>query len=591
MPQHQEKNGDDLSGLDFLRETLLGQQIAEKQDDQTPTNNLAEQIEWVQDELRTQGEEVQQALDYKINEVLQSIQDSQFKKISIPNTPPQQPTPPPPITSSPSPIPTSQNPPIPEPAVDNTVGRTVKEMVLPKQSPEASPILDFDSDEFSRQISAILGETSTPAAPPEPPPPIQEVSPPVVDVPPPPVQTVVQPAVELPPPPSISEQELRQRQDLRHLLVTEEVVQLRQGNPVLDEKLSQMDDYLSSFPQSMQDLLPLMTELVQLKVQGARSGLPLPTPVPEPVPPTPVIPTAVPNGASTYVSTHGVRRRSMGGLLSGLLLLLLIPLGFYGYWLWRSRILERDVAIALNSTPELSLYRLSPEVKHNTLYLTGKVPSQSLSDRATEIAQATQPTLTVENHILVVEALLDPAQMQIEIDKVLNPLNAISGIQVRSVLMGDRLTLNGTVLKQADIDVVIAAVKKISGISQVINNIKIEAQPISTQLYFDQNSSAVKSDDLTQKLESVKTFLKQHPELHLRITGYQHPSESAMDVALKRAQTTQILLQDQGIDRRRIVTLGVNQSPPNITPSEPIWLSRTVLFDIIAPSSTAPATP
>jgi outer membrane protein OmpA-like peptidoglycan-associated protein len=382
----------------------------------------------------------------------------------------------------------------------------------------------------------------------------------------------------------IAVDEMNQRQNLRNFLAEEEVMQLRQTNDELDAKLRQVDDCLATSPQPMHDLLPLMTELVQLKVQEVKSVQSAPSVAPveqATVSSTPQVAHPKVKEPKTPVLGRGAKKL----IFAFVLFLLLIPLGFYGYWLWRAFVLERDVAIALDATPELSLYRLDPEVKGNTLYLTGKLPSQSLSDRAADVAQGTVPTLALENHIVVVEALLDPAQKQTEIDKVLNPLNGINGIQIKSELAGDRLTLKGTVLRQDDIDVIIAAVENISGISQVINKIQVEAQPISIQLYFDQNSAAIKPDDLTNKLERVKTFLQQHPDLNLRITGYQHPSESASDVALKRAQTTQILLQDQGIDRRRIVTLGVNQSPPNITPSEPIWLSRTVLFDVVPPTA------
>ncbi|MGB2925743.1 MAG: OmpA family protein, partial [Limnothrix sp.] len=127
----------------------------------------------------------------------------------------------------------------------------------------------------------------------------------------------------------------------------------------------------------------------------------------------------------------------------------------------------------------------------------------------------------------------------------------------------------------------IQALEQISGINQITNNIRVQSQPVGVRLYFDQNSASIKPDDFDQKLSRVKEFLEQYPNLNLRIIGYQHPSESANDVALKRAQSTQILLEDQGIDRRRIIALGINQSPPNVTAEEPIWLSRTVIFDTI----------
>ncbi|NJN72122.1 MAG: OmpA family protein [Limnothrix sp. RL_2_0] len=201
------------------------------------------------------------------------------------------------------------------------------------------------------------------------------------------------------------------------------------------------------------------------------------------------------------------------------------------------------------------------------------------------MAASTLPSLELSNNIVIVDPLLDPSLLDDEINNILNPLNAVNGIQVTHKLDGDRLSLDGTVIQEADINTIISALEKISGINQITNNIQVQSQPITTRLYFDQNSAAIKPDDVDQKLNHVKEFLQQHPNLNLRIIGYQHPSESANDVALKRAQSTQILLEDQGIDRRRIIALGINQSPPNITAEDPIWLSRTIIFEIPEPIS------
>ena len=175
---------------------------------------------------------------------------------------------------------------------------------------------------------------------------------------------------------------------------------------------------------------------------------------------------------------------------------------------------------------------------------------------------------------------LSPAARQAEITKILTPLNQVNGINVQTQLDGDRLTLNGTVLQAADIDTIIAAIAQTPGIDQIINNIKVETQPISTRLYFDQNATTIKPQDIAQKLPLIKQYLSRYPNIQLQILGYQHPTESPKDIALKRAQTVQLYLEDLGIDRRRITALGINQSPPNITNQDPIWLSRTVLFDI-----------
>jgi outer membrane protein OmpA-like peptidoglycan-associated protein len=360
----------------------------------------------------------------------------------------------------------------------------------------------------------------------------------------------------------IAEDQATRINHLKQVLRDEDVMQLRQVNEKLDFKLRQVEDYIASSQQPLNDLLPLMTELVQLKIKEARS-----------IEPPPINPPR--------------KGKPWWAIFSFLLLLILIPLGLYGYWLRREYLLEQDMAIALTATPELALYRLGADVQGNKLYLTGKVPNETLRDRASAIAANTLPGLELNNNIAIVNPPLNPSLIDDEINKILNSLNAVNGIQVTHQLDGDRLTLDGSVIQKADIDTIIAALEKINGINQITNNIQVQSQSITTRLYFDQNSAAIKPDDVDQKLNRVKEFLQQYPNLNLRIIGYQHPSESANDVALKRAQSAQILLEDQGIDRRRIMALGINQSPPDTTADDPIWLSRTIIFETPAPTTDA----
>ncbi|OKH17510.1 OmpA family protein [[Limnothrix rosea] IAM M-220] len=591
----QQDNGDRLDNMDILRSALMGEQ-ANNYDEKI--SDLENQINWIREEMRTQGNEVQNTLDQKINEVLQAIQVSHFhSETQTPSAPAPTPQKQPPANYTSAP---PQPPQPPSPATPAPTARP-KQTSSPEPSipsPSISPEADLDF--FSEQISSILGSNvtledsiETTASPvPDPPatPPIipqptygqnasvppqstvkQPIAPPsTASSQPPSTYNVPQPAYN-PPSPNptpqsprlernfniVAEDEATQINNLRSVLRDEDVMRLRQVNNQLDYKLRQVEEYLAASQQPLKDLLPLMTELVQLKIQEAKT--------PE---------------APKHLPPKQRNRLSWGTIFAFLVLLLLIPLGFYGYWLRRAFLLEQDVAIALATNPDLAIYRLKPDLRNNTLYLTGKLPTQTLSDQAEAIAQNTLPAFEISNNILVVEKPLTPEQRQAEIDKIIEPLNNVNGIQVTTQLDGDRLTVDGTVLQGDDIPAIITALEQINGIEQITNNIQIETQPISTRLYFDQNSAAVKPSDVDLKLSKVKEYLLQYPNINLRIMGYQHPTESATDVALKRAQSAQLLLQDQGIDRRRILALGVNQPPSDITTEDPIWLSRTVIFDI-----------
>lgn len=612
MPEmNQGDGGDRLNDLDLLRDAL-GTSGSQEKNDQTQVRiaELESQMNQMREEMRAQGDEVQNVLHQKINEVLEALQVSQFESPQPSPAPIQrspQPNIPPPIPSPADSEPrrSPEQSPIFIPAIPVPTSQRQQETDTPTPIPpapapssvqplptETNPSLESlgGLDGFTEQLNAILTQNNSPKPPSTSQPVITPnsqspvtgagrsphpdlVNPPATNssvinspainqssVPTTSPPATPQPEATSPQLTAIAEDQATRINYLKQVLRDEDVVQLRQINEKLDFKLRQVEDYIASSQQPINDLLPLMTELVQLKIREARTFEP--------------------------VSISPPRKgKSWGAIFSFLLLLILIPLGLYGYWLRREYLLEQDMAIALTATPELALYRLNADVQGNKLYLTGKLPNETLKNRATAIAVSTLPSLELSNNIAIVDPLLDPSLLDDEINKILKPLNAVNGIQVTHQLDGDRLSLDGTVIQAEDIDTIITALEKINGINQITNNIQVQSQPITARLYFDQNSAAIKPDDVNQKLNRVKEFLQQHPNLNLRIIGYQHPSESANDVALKRAQSAQILLEDQGIDRRRIIALGLNQSPPDTTADDPIWLSRTIIFETSAPTT------
>lgn len=578
-----EEIGDRLENLELLREMLVGEELESYE---SKINDLESQLEKVRQEMRHQGDEVQNTLNRKIDEVLNALQVSQLPpstpaiaKPSLGQPPvsaPEPPSPPEPnlndffgqindILGVQSPTAESQAP-TPQrltspsaPAIaQQPQGQSPRSAPEPPSPAAIAPPPEPDFNDFFGQINSILAEPSPQSE--------MQAAPPPPVIPPPAPQPVEQlPAPHPQPTPEghltvIATEQASQIQNLHNILLDEDIARLRQINEQLDLKLRQIEDYLTTSQQPLNALLPLLTELVQLKLQTHQA------PAIAQLPPA---------------------QRVLPWQLLWVLFLLVIslPLGIYGYWLWQEARREQQVAIALAATPELSLYKLEADVQGNQLYLSGKVPSEALRDRTAQIAGSTLPTLTLQNKIIVAPALLSPAEKMAVINERLNTFKGTSGINIKAQLEGDRLILQGTVLRAQDITTIITALETINGIQQIVNNIQVQAQPISVRLYFDQNSAAVKPDDIDQKLPPIKTFLQQYPTLQLRIIGYQHPTESVADIALTRAQATQILLTDLGIDRRRIVALGVNQPPPDITTTDPLWLSRTVLFEIVPPTA------
>ena len=216
-----------------------------------------------------------------------------------------------------------------------------------------------------------------------------------------------------------------------------------------------------------------------------------------------------------------------------LLIILLFAFMPTGFFIYRDKVasqLEYDLAKVFDKTPELSIYRLEPEVKGDNLHLTGRVPDELLKSQATQIAQKIAPDLEVNNQISVVDV----------------PTTA----------------------------------NEIQQTSSLFNL-------FAPRIHFDSNSSQLSDNDLKTILPSIVRFMSAQPKLHLRIVGYTDTigdRTSKEKLGITRARNVQQALISQGISAERLETASRLSLPPGLTENSPKWLSRSVLFETFLPS-------
>ncbi len=269
---------------------------------------------------------------------------------------------------------------------------------------------------------------------------------------------------------------------------------------------------------------------------------------------------------------------------SVVLSLILIPWVIYQYRQMNLRQLEVKLSKILASEPELAIYPLQVKAQGKILELEGKVPSTRLKEKAKAIAQTTAPDFQIDNQIIAVKIPPDPMQTAEEVQRMATLLNQISGILISAQYQSPQVTLKGKVIKSEDIGKITQAFKKIEGVDSVVANLTVQPLPIATRIYFNVNSAELVLKDLRGKLQPLAQYLKQYPDLKLRIIGYSHQQEKTRkhpQLALERAQTIQNILEDLGIDRRRIETVGKTERPGGVDENQEPWLSQTVLFEII----------
>ncbi|VXD13115.1 OmpA family protein [Planktothrix paucivesiculata] len=269
---------------------------------------------------------------------------------------------------------------------------------------------------------------------------------------------------------------------------------------------------------------------------------------------------------------------------SVVLSLILIPWGIYQYRQHNLRQLETTLITALEAEPELSIYTLKVKAQDKTLALEGKVPNARLKDKVEKIAQQTAPNFQINNRIIAVKIPPDPLKVAAEVKQMEMIVNQISGISISANYQNSQVDLIGKVIQSEDIPKITQAFKKIEGVDSVMANLTVQPLPIPTRIYFNFGSAELVLKDIRGKLVPLAQYLKRYPDLKLRIIGYSHEQEKSRKhpkLALERAQTIQNILEDLGIDRRRIETVGKTERPEGVDQNQELWLSQTVLFEII----------
>ncbi|NET89510.1 MAG: OmpA family protein [Kamptonema sp. SIO1D9] len=274
----------------------------------------------------------------------------------------------------------------------------------------------------------------------------------------------------------------------------------------------------------------------------------------------------------------------LGFLKLGLLLLFLlgIPGGYYQYRSWIARRIETKTAIALDATPELSVYRLVPEFKRDKLILKGRVPSESLRSLAGEVAGEIAPNFDLNNQIIAVDVPTNPELTIAEIERVTSLFNQKKGIEIFARYEAGKVTVNGNIAQISDVAKVTQVLEQVPGVRSVVNVFQLGEPLLKKRIYFDSGSANLNLSEINKTLIPISELLKQNPQVKLKIIGHadrQGTKEQNEDLAIKRAKTVRDALQKRGIEATRLEIFGSPESPPNIAINQPLRLSRVVRFE------------
>lgn len=315
-------------------------------------------------------------------------------------------------------------------------------------------------------------------------------------------------------------------------------------------------------------------------------------------------PDTIPAAVHTALAelTCGTKSAQVSGKPSPLMLIGLAILGAItipsGYFYYRNSTIaqvETATLTALAATPELSVYNLTPKVQklhQHQLSLTGRVPNVPLQQQAAQVAQQAVPSWTIQNQVVAIDLPPDPVLVKAEVERVTQALNRADGIAISAQYAADGVAIQGSVSRAVDVQTVTQAFSQIPGVRAVASAVQVQALRLETRFYFEPNSMTLNAPDLTFKIPAVLAFSNQHPDKTLKIIGYgKHSGEDSGEdsgkyndngLGLGRARSVQAALLNQGVDPRRLQIVGSTDLPPGVDGSQPLWLSRAVVVELVS---------
>lgn len=267
--------------------------------------------------------------------------------------------------------------------------------------------------------------------------------------------------------------------------------------------------------------------------------------------------------------------------------LIAVPWGIHQYRSGVERKLEADTNLALQSAPELSVYRLMADVRDKVVQLSGRVPNQKLRSKAGQIAQQAVPKLRVDNKIIAVEVPPDPVLVEADVKRTAALLNKVESIDISTRYAAGKVAVEGSVIRSTDAQKITQAFAKIPGVKSVTNTVEVvttlPSKAMTIRLYFGVGSATLQPKDIAQKLSKVKEFMEENNGKNLKIIGYSDFKSSPAEnqkLALERAKNVKAILVKQGIDGNRIQIAATKNPPEGVEANPPLWLSRAVTFEV-----------
>lgn len=281
-------------------------------------------------------------------------------------------------------------------------------------------------------------------------------------------------------------------------------------------------------------------------------------------------------------------------LLIFILSLIFIPWGIINHRAKVAHQIEQSAIARLDTTPELSVYRLDPQVKDGKLTVRGKVPSSYLQERAVAITQAIaqEHNLELDSKIVTVEVAVNPALVTGEIARLTKLFNQQSSVAIKTDYQPSKLKISGFILDSTSYQTISQAFYQVPGVRQIIFDVVEQLPLVKQRIYFVSGSSNLNFADNFSKIKATQEILEQYPLLQLRLTAHSDGIGSStinQKLSQKRCQNVKNILVTAGIEPERLVTdCDYTLSAENVKLAQASWSKRYVAFEPFISTNLSP---
>jgi len=248
-------------------------------------------------------------------------------------------------------------------------------------------------------------------------------------------------------------------------------------------------------------------------------------------------------------------------------IIFLIPILLFTLFMWNQYLsnlntsLKNNINETIYKSSLLTIYRIESQVNNGLVTLSGEVPFQFHKELAQDIIKNIDGVKNIDNKLIVLPTLNNPMQISSNLHYLVNGLNLDDGINITYIYNYPSVKIVGETWDISRKNKVIEKIKKIDGIKNIIDKIKILPPNLKQYIYFDSGSTEISKIQDKSLIDLIALLKRLDSNITVNIEGYSDnfgTTEANKKVVLDRAKNVAAFIKQYGSIVQEINTVGKN---------------------------------